>query len=89
MKLIAYGKTNWEKDFHSALEDQVEANKYISTFHSALSLMLRELVDRDEHIMRACSLLAIPPPPPGTPLRHLEIPMDLTAMRLPDWVNKI
>ena len=39
--------------------------------------------------MRACSLLVILPPPPGTSLRHLEIPMDLTAMRLPDWVNKI
>ena len=89
MKLIAYGKTNWEKDFPSALEDQAEAKKYVSTFHSALSPMLRELVDGDEHIMRACSLLAIPPPPPGTSLRHLEIPMDLTAMRLPDWVNKI
>ena len=89
MKLIAYGKTNWEKDFPSALEDQVEAKKYISTFHSALNPVLRELVDGDKHIMRACSLLAIPPPPPGTSLRHLEIPMDLTAMRLPDWVNKI
>ena len=89
MKLIAYCKTNWEKDFPSALEDQAEAKKYISTFHSALSPILRELVDRDEHIMRACSLLAILPPPPGTSLRHHEIPMDLTTMRLPDWVNKI
>ena len=89
MKLIVYGKTNWEKDFPSALENQAEAKKYISTFHSALNPMLRELVDRDEHIMRACSLLAILPPPPGTSLRHLEILMDLTAMRLPDWVNKI
>ena len=77
MKLIAYGKTNWE------------VKKYVSAFHSALNPMLRELVDGDEHIMRACSLLAILPPPPGTSLRHLEIPMDLTAMRLPDWVNKI
>ena len=59
MKLIAYGKTNWEKDFSSALEDQAEAKKYVSAFHSALNPMLRELVDRDEHIMRACSLLAI------------------------------
>ena len=89
MKLNMYGKTNWEKDFPSALEDQVEAKKYVSTFHSALNPVLRELVDGDEHIMRACSLLAIPPPPPGTSLRHLEIPMALTAMRLPDWVNKI
>ena len=39
--------------------------------------------------MRACSLLAIPPPPPGMPLRYLEIPMDLTTMRLPDWVNYV
>ena len=39
--------------------------------------------------MQACSLLPILPPPPGTSLRHLEIPMDLTTMRLPDWVNNI
>ena len=51
MKLIAYGKTNWEKDFPSALEDQAEAKKYVSAFHSALSPLLRELVDGDEHIM--------------------------------------
>ena len=89
MKQITYGKTNWEKDFPSALEDQVEAKKYISAFHLALNPVLKELVDEDEHIMTACSLMAIPPPPPGTSLRHLEIPMDLTAMRLPDWVNKI
>ena len=31
MKLIAYGKTNWVKDFPSALEDQAEAKKYVST----------------------------------------------------------
>ena len=27
MKLIAYGKMNWGKDFPSALEDQAEAKK--------------------------------------------------------------
>ena len=89
MKLIAYGKTNWGKDFPSALEDQVEVKKYASAFHLALNPVLKELVEGDEHIMRACSLLAILPPPPGASLRHLEIPMDLTAKRLPDWVNKI
>ena len=36
-----------------------------------------------------CSLLAISPPPPGTLLRHLEISMDLTTMRLTEWVNNI
>ena len=44
MKLIAYGKTNWDKDFPSALEDQVEVKRYVSAFHSALSPILRELV---------------------------------------------
>ena len=63
MKLIAFGKTNWEKDFPSALEDEAKAKKYVSAFQSALNPMLRELVDGDEHIMRACSLLAILPPP--------------------------
>ena len=89
MKLIAYGKTNWGKDFPSALEDQAEVKKYVSTFHCALNPLLRELVDRDEHIMRSCSLLATPPPLPGTLLRHLEIPMDLTTMRLTHWVNNV
>ena len=89
MKLIAYDKTNWEKDFPSALKDQAEVKRYVSTFHSALRPLLRELVDGDEHIMQACSLQAILPPPPGTLLQHLEIPMDLTTMRLPDWVNNI
>ena len=89
MKLIAYGKTNWGKDFPSALEDHMEAKKYASAFHLALSPVLKDLVDGDEHIMRARSLLAIPPPPPCTSLRHVEIPIDLTAMRLPEWINKI
>ena len=39
--------------------------------------------------MRACSLLAIPPPPPEMPTRHLEIPMDLNTMRLPNLVNNV
>ena len=89
MKLIAYGKTNWGKDFPSALEDQAEAKKYVSAFYYALNPLLKELSDGDEHIMRACSLLAILPALPRTPLRHLEIPMDLTTMRLPNWVNYV
>ena len=84
MKLIAYGKMNWGKDFPSALEDQAEVKKYVSAFYYALNPLLKELSDGVEHIMRACSLLAILPPLPGTPLRHLEIPMDLMTMRLPD-----
>ena len=89
MKLIAYGKMNWGKDFPSTLEDQVEAKRYVFAFHCTLNPLLKELVDGDEHIMRSCSLLAILPPLPGTPLRHLEIPMDLTTMRLTDWVNNV
>ena len=89
MKLIAHGKTNWGKDFPSALEDQAEAKKYVSAFYYALNPLLKELSDGEEHIIRACSLLVIPPPLPGTPLRHLEIPMDLMTMKLPDWVNYV
>ena len=51
MKLIAYGKMNWGKDFPSALEDQAEAKKYVFAFHCALDPLLRELVDGDKHIM--------------------------------------
>ena len=62
---------------------------YVSAFYYALSPLLKEVSDRDEHIMRACSLLAILSLPPGMPVRHLEIPMDLNTMRLPDWVNNM
>ena len=80
MKLIVYGKTNWEKDFPSTLEDCMEAKKYTSAFHSALSPILKELVDGDEHIMRVCSLLAIPPPPPRTPFQQqVQVPPILTT----------
>ena len=89
MKLIAYGKTDCGRDFPSALEDPAEANNYVSAFLYALSPLLKEVSDGDEHVMRACSLLAIPPPSPGTLSRHLEIPMDLNTMRLPDWVNNV
>ena len=89
MKLIAYGKMNWGRYFPSALEDPAEAKNYVSAFYYALSPLLREVSDGDEHIMRVCSLLAIPPPLPGTSSRHLEIPMDLNTMRLPDWVNYV
>ena len=89
MKLIAYGKTNWGRDFPSALEDPAEAKNYVSAFYYALSSLLKEVSDGDEHIMRACSLLVILPSLPGTPVRHLEIPMDLNTMRLPDWVNNV
>ena len=61
----------------------------MSAFYYALNPLLKELSDGDEHIMRACCLLAISPFLPRTPLRHLEIPMDLTTMRLPDWVNYV
>ena len=67
MKLIAYGKTNWRRDFPSALEDPAEAKNYVSAFYYALSPLLKEVSDGDKHIMRACSLLAFPPPPPGMP----------------------
>ena len=89
MKLIAYGKTNWGRDFPSALEDPAEANNYVSAFLYALSSLLKEVSDRDEHIMRACSLLVIQPPSPGTLSRYLEIPMDLNMMRIPNWVNNV
>ena len=89
MKLIAYGKTNWGRDFPSALEDPAEAKNYVSAFLYALSPLLKEVSDGDEHIMRVCSLLAIPSHSPGTLSRHLEIPMDLNMMRLPDWVNNV
>ena len=80
---------NWGKDFPSTLEDHAEAKKYVSAFYYALNPLLKELSDGDEHIMRACSLLAIPPPPTRTPARQLDIPMDLTTMRLSNWVNSV
>ena len=89
MKLIDYGKTNWGRDFPSALEDPAEAKNYVSAFYYALRPLLKEVSDGDEHIMRVCSLLAILPPPPGMPVRHLEISMDLNTMRLPNWINNV
>ena len=89
MKLIENGNTHWWTNFPTPLEDCVEVKKCISTFHSTLNSLLKELVAGDEHILRACSLLAIPPPPPEARTRTLEIPMDPTTLNIANWVNKI
>ena len=45
MKLIAYGKTNWGRDFPSALEDPTEVKNYVSAFYYTLSSLLKEVSD--------------------------------------------
>ena len=55
MKLIAYGKTNWGRDFPSALEDPAEVKNYVSAFYYTLSPLLKEVSDGDEHIMSVLS----------------------------------
>ena len=45
---VAYGKTNWGRDFPSALEDPAEVKNYISAFYYALSPLLKEVSDGDD-----------------------------------------
>ena len=91
VKLIAYGKTNWGRDFPSALEDSAVVKTPMSpAFYYALSPLLREVFRwRWTHYESVFSPCDSNTPHLGTPARHLEIPMDLNTMRLPNWVNNV
>ena len=72
----------WES-FPHALETLEGARRYISAFRAPLQ-ELSTLSSQQVHTLRACSLLAIPPPPERMPLPG-DFPMDLSKLNLSGW----
>ena len=72
----------WES-FPQALETLEGARRYISAFRAPLQ-ELSNLNPQQVHALRACSLLAIPPPTERTPPPG-GFPMDLSELNMSGW----
>ena len=76
----------WES-FPRALERRAGTRRYVGAFQAPFQDL--RLTPPQEHALRACSLLAIPPPPPGQEALPGGVPEDLSQDNLSTWVDTV
>ena len=76
----------WES-FPRALERRAGARRYVGAFRAPFQDL--RLTPPQEHALRACSLLAIPPPPPGQEVLPGGVPEDLSQDNLSTWADTV
>ena len=76
----------WES-FPRALERRAGTRRYVGAFRAPLQDL--RLTPPQEHALRACSILAIPPPPPGQEALPGGVPEDLSQDNLSTWVETV
>ena len=84
---MMHGDASLWESFPRALERRTGARRYIGAFR-ALFQDLR-LTPPQEHALRVCSLLAIPPPPPGQEALPGGVPEDLSQDNLSTWADTV
>ena len=75
------------ESFPKALERRDGARKYISTFWAPFQEP--PLNPKEVHVLRACSLLVILPPPPGSEALPGSFADDLSEINLSDWADTV
>ena len=76
----------WES-FPQVLERQTGARRYIGAFRAPFQDL--RLTPPQEHALRVCSLLAIPPLPPGQEALSGGVPEDLSQDNLSTWADTV
>ena len=76
----------WES-FPRVLERRAGARRYVGAFRAPFQDL--RLTPPQEHALRACSLLAIPPPPPGQEALPGGVPEDLSQDNLSTWAETV
>ena len=76
----------WES-FPRALERRAGARRYVGAFRAPFQDL--RLTPPQEHALRACSILAIPPPPPGQDVLPGGVPEDLSQDNLSTWAETV
>ena len=84
---MMHGDASLWESFPRALERRTGARRYVGAFR-ALFQDLR-LTPPQEHALRVCSLLAIPPPPPGQEALPGGVPEDLSQDNLSTWADTV
>ena len=76
----------WES-FPRVLERRAGTRRYVGAFRAPFQDL--RLTPPQEHALRACSLLAIPPPPPGQEALPGGVPEDLSQDNLSTWADTV
>ena len=76
----------WES-FPRAIESQAGTQRYVSAYRS--HFQESRLNPHQEHTLRACSLLAILPPPPGQEALPDSVLDDLSQVNLSAWAEMV
>ena len=75
------------RDFPQALTETRGARRYVTLFEAPFEASV--LSDRENNTLRACSLMAVPPPAPGTPSLAGLTMVDLLGSSLTQWATHI
>ena len=86
VKMMHGDASLWES-FPRALERRTSTRRYVGTFRASFQDL--RLTPSQEHALRVCSLLAIPPPPPDQKALPGGVPEDLSEDNLSMWVDTV
>ena len=84
---MMHGDASLWESFPRALERRAGARRYVGAFRAPLQDL--RLTPPQKHALRACSILAIPPPPPGQGALPGGVPEDLSQDNLSTWAETV
>ena len=84
---MMHGDTSLWESFPRALERRTGTRRYVGAFRAPFQDL--RLTPSQEHALRVCSLLAIPPPPPEQKALPGGVPEDLSQDNLSTWVDTV
>ena len=84
---MMHGDASLWESFPRALERRTGARRYVGTFRAPFQDL--RLTPSQEHALRVCSLLAIPPLPPDQKALPGGVPEDLSEDNLSTWVDTV
>ena len=84
---MMHGDASLWESFPQALERRTGARRYVGAFRAPFQDL--RLAPSQEHALRVCSLLAIPPPPPDQKALPGGVPEDLSEDNLSTWANTV
>ena len=84
---MMHGDASLWESFPRALERQTGARRYVGAFRAPFQDL--RLTPPQEHALRVCSLLAIPPPPPGQEALPGGVPENLSQDNLSTWADTV
>ena len=84
---MMHGDASLWESFPRVLERRAGARRYVGAFQAPFQDL--RLTPPQEHALRACSILAIPPLPPGQEVLPGGVPEDLSQDNLSTWAETV